>query len=92
VKVPPDVTRDFVGAAMGSREAELVISVSGNQSWTDTGLDLATGSSVEITASGTIKITKEDSGRMPIGDPSCTGKCTRTFFTYPILERYTDIR
>ncbi len=39
--------------------------------WTDTGLDLAAGSSITITADGTVKIAGSDPGKTPDGDQSC---------------------
>jgi hypothetical protein len=51
--------------------------VPGNQPWTDTGLDLAVGGSVSITASGTIKVAPEDPGKTPAGDPNCVGPTGR---------------
>jgi hypothetical protein len=52
-------------------QAETTVSVPGNQPWTDTGLDLATGSSITITADGTIKIAASDPGKTPDGDQNC---------------------
>jgi hypothetical protein len=70
--------RAIVGAATApTKVTEATITVQGNQPWTDTGLDLAVGSSVSITASGTIKIAPEDPGKTPAGDPSCIGPTGR---------------
>jgi hypothetical protein len=59
------------------RPTPTAIFMPGNQPWTDTGLDLAVGSSVSITASGTIKIAPEDPGKTPAGDSSCIGPTGR---------------
>ena len=48
------------------------ISIPATQAWTDTGIDLTVGSSVSITASGTIYIAGSDPGKTPDGDPTCT--------------------
>jgi hypothetical protein len=71
-----NTAQDQVTITLGETPEEegeqTTISVQGNQPWTDTGLDLAPGSSVTITASGTIKIEPADPGKTPAGDPNCT--------------------
>ena len=47
------------------------VSIPANTPWTDTGLDLTAGSSVNITTSGVIKIAGSDPGKTPAGDPNC---------------------
>jgi hypothetical protein len=75
-----NTAQDQVTITLGETPEEgeqTTITVPGNQPWTDTGLDLATGSSVSITASGTIKIAPEDPGKTPAGDPNCVGPSGR---------------
>lgn len=62
----------FLAPAIGSGDATVQVSVPANQAWTDTGIDLALGSNVTITASGTIRIAGSDPGKTPAGAPECS--------------------
>jgi hypothetical protein len=71
-----NTAQDAVTITLGETPTEgeqRTITVQGKQQWTDTGLDLAAGASVDITASGTIKTQKADPGKTPAGDPDCIG-------------------
>jgi hypothetical protein len=70
-----DVARS--GITVAEQRETTRISIPGKQQWTNTGLDLAAGSSVTITASGTIKIARADPGKTPAGDPNCIGPAGR---------------
>ncbi len=59
-------------AASSQSQGTFTLSIPATQAWTDTGIDLAVGSSVNITASGTIYIAGSDPGKTPDGDPNCT--------------------
>ena len=49
------------------------VSVAANQPWTDTGLNLAKGSTINISAGGTIKVAASDTAKTPDGIPGCKG-------------------
>jgi hypothetical protein len=54
-----------------ARAATVTVSVPAAQPWTDTGVDVAAGSTVSISASGVIKIAGSDPGKTPNGTPGC---------------------
>lgn len=60
----------FFAPARGNGDTTTQVSVQANQPWTDTGIDLAGGSNVSITASGTIATAGSDS-KTPAGAPEC---------------------
>jgi hypothetical protein len=71
-----NTAQDAVTITLGETPEEgeqTTIAVQATQPWTDTGLDLAPGASVSITASGTIKISKPNTPKTPAGDPNCIG-------------------
>jgi hypothetical protein len=49
------------------------VSVAANQPWTDTGLNLAKGSTINISAGGTIKVAGSDTAKTPDGVQGCKG-------------------
>jgi hypothetical protein len=59
-------------ALAASSQTTSTLSIPATQAWTDTGIDLAVGSSVSITASGTIYIAGSDPGKTPDGSPDCS--------------------
>src|SRR5436305_5925352 len=74
-------------AIASSHDTSVTVNVDGTQPWTDTGIDLSSGNSVSITASGTVYFA--DGPALPYGpngDTSCTGG---SGFTAPGLHCFS---
>jgi hypothetical protein len=48
------------------------LAIPGQQMWTDTGVDVAAGTQLTISANGSIRFSSTDAGKTPDGDPACT--------------------